>query len=80
MTLVTNIAIIVLSDEASESDNNPKGRKENEMDMTERERKDTMMSTLYEIRLMVDADSKATYTKEEILNLLDTIARAKGAE
>lgn len=50
------------------------------MDMNERERKDTMMSTLYEIRLMVDADDKDTYTKEEILNLLDTIARAKGAE
>lgn len=60
--------------------NNPKGGKENKMDMNERERKDTMMSTLYEIRLMVDADSKETYTKEEILNLLDTIARAKGAE
>ena len=71
---------MVLSDETKKSDNNPKGRKENKMDMTEKERKDTMMSTLYEIRLMVDADSKETYTKEEILNLLDTIARAKGAE
>lgn len=50
------------------------------MDMNERERKDTMMSTLYEIRLMVDADEKETYTKEEILKLLDTIARAKGVE
>lgn len=60
--------------------NNPKGRKENKMDMNERERKDTMMSTLYEIRLMVDADDKDTYTKDEILKLLDTIARAKGVE
>lgn len=50
------------------------------MDMNERERKDTMMSTLYEIRLMVDADEKDTYTKDEILKLLDTIARAKGVE
>ncbi|MCM1387332.1 MAG: hypothetical protein NC231_08400 [Bacillus sp. (in: Bacteria)] len=50
------------------------------MDMTEKERKDTMMSTLYEVRLMVDADEKETYTKAEILKLLDTIARAKGAE
>lgn len=57
-----------------------KGERRTKMDMTEKERKDTMMSTLYEIRLMVDADSKETYTKEEILNLLDTIARAKGAE
>lgn len=50
------------------------------MDMNERERKDTMMSTLYEIRLMVDADDKGTYTKYEILKLLGTIARAKGVE
>ena len=50
------------------------------MDMNERERKDTMMSTLYEIGLLVDADEKDTYTKEEILKLLDTIARAKGVE
>ena len=50
------------------------------MDMNERERKDTMMSTLCEIRLMVDADEKDTYTKEEILKPLDTIARAKGVE
>ena len=62
------------------ADNNPKGRKGKQMDMNERERKDTMMSTLYEIRLMVDADSKETYTKAEILSLLDTIARAKGVE
>ena len=34
-------------------------------------------STIYEIRLMLDADEKETYTKEEILKLLDTIARAK---
>lgn len=37
-------------------------------------------STIYEIRLMVDADEKETYTKEEILKLLDTVARAKEAE
>ena len=48
--------------------------------MTEKERRDTKMSTLYEIRLMVDTDEKETYTKDEILKLLDTIARAKENE
>lgn len=37
-------------------------------------------STLYELRLMVDANDKETYTKEEILQMLDTIARAKETE
>ena len=60
--------------------NNPTGRKENKMDMSERERKDARMTMLYEIRLMIDAEEKATYTKEELLQLLDTIARAKDAE
>lgn len=48
--------------------------------MNKEEIKVVKNSTLYEIRLMVDADNKATYTKEEILNLLDTIARAKEPE
>lgn len=34
-------------------------------------------ATIYEIRLILDSDEKETYTKEEILKLLDTIARAK---
>lgn len=37
-------------------------------------------STIYEIRLMLDADEKETYKKEEILKLLDTIARSKETE
>ena len=37
-------------------------------------------STIYEIRLMLDTDEKETYTKDEILKLLDTIARAKETE
>lgn len=37
-------------------------------------------STIYEIRLMLDVDNKETYTKDEILKLLDTIARAKDTE
>lgn len=36
-------------------------------------------STIYEIRLIVDADEKETFTKEEIFKLLDTMARAKEA-
>ena len=50
------------------------------MDMNERERKDIMMSTLYDIRLTVDAASKETFTKAEILSLLDAIARTRGVE
>ncbi len=49
-------------------------------DMTEREMKTVKMSTLYELRLIVDSDEKETYTKDEILVLLDTIARAKEQE
>ena len=37
-------------------------------------------STIYEIRLMLDVDNKETYTEDEILKLLDTIARAKDTE
>ena len=37
-------------------------------------------STIYEIRLMVDSEEKETFTKEEILKLLDAIARAKETE
>lgn len=49
-------------------------------DMTEKERKDTRMSTLYELRLLIGASEKETYTKDEILEMLDTIARAKETE
>ena len=48
--------------------------------MTEKERKDTKMSIIYEIRLIVDSKEQENYTKAEILELLDTIARAKDAE
>jgi len=47
------------------------------VDMNEKERKDARVAMIYEIRLIVDADEKETYTKEEILKLLDTVARAK---
>ena len=45
--------------------------------MSEKERKDARAAMIYEIRLLIDADTKETYTKEEILKLLDTVARTK---
>lgn len=45
--------------------------------MNEKERKDARAAMIYEIRLLIDADTKETYTKEEILKLLDTVARTK---
>ena len=44
---------------------------------TAKDRKDTKLATIYEIRLTIDAESKETFTKEELLKLLDTMARAK---
>ena len=35
------------------------------------------MATLYELRLMIDANEKDSYTKEEILRLIDQVAMAK---
>lgn len=35
------------------------------------------MSIIYEIRLLIDAEEKDTFGKDEILKLLDTVARAK---
>ena len=42
--------------------------------MTEKERQDTKMATLYELRLLFTNDEKKEYTKEEIVELLDKIA------
>ncbi|MCI9388394.1 MAG: hypothetical protein HFH54_01755 [Lachnospiraceae bacterium] len=47
------------------------------MDMTEKERQDTKMATLYELRLIFTNGEKTEYTKEEIVELLDKIAMAK---
>lgn len=49
-------------------------------EMNKEEIKVVKNSTIYEIRLMVDSSEKETYTKDEILKLLDTIARAKEPE
>ncbi len=47
---------------------------------TEKDRKDTQKATIYDIRLIIDASDKETYTKKEIMALLDQIARAKDQE
>ncbi|RKJ79180.1 hypothetical protein D7X33_08535 [Butyricicoccus sp. 1XD8-22] len=46
----------------------------------EKERKDTQKALIYDIRLLVDASEKETYTKQELLSLLDQIARTKDQE
>ena len=45
--------------------------------MTEKERQDTKMATLYELRLLFTQGEKKEYTTEEIVELLDKIATAK---
>lgn len=49
-------------------------------EMTEKERKDAKMATLYELRLLFTQGDKEQYTKEEIVELLDKIATAKEQE
>ena len=46
-------------------------------DMNEKERNDTQLATLYDLRLTVSQSEKTEYTKEEILQLLDTVAMTK---
>ena len=45
--------------------------------MADKERQDTKMATLYELRLIFSTGDKKEYTTEEILELLDKIAQAK---
>ncbi|MCI9473451.1 MAG: hypothetical protein HFF31_05505 [Flavonifractor sp.] len=47
---------------------------------TEKERKDTQKAMLYDLRLIVKASEKEHYTKDELLDLFDTIAAAKDQE
>lgn len=47
---------------------------------TEKEYKAIEKATLFDLRLIVKGSDKETYTKEEILDLLDTIAEAKAQE
>ena len=48
--------------------------------MTEKERRDTKMATIYELRLLFTSGDKKQYTTEEIVELLDKIAMAKDQE
>lgn len=43
---------------------------------TDKERKETKMDLLYELRLKIDGEDKKEYTKEELVELLDNIGRA----
>ncbi len=52
---------------------------ENE-NMTERERKDVRTALIYQLRLLFDADEREIFNKDEILQMFDTIARAKETE
>lgn len=45
--------------------------------MTESERKDTQLATLFDFRLQIKGSEKEEYTKNEILELIDTIALEK---
>ena len=45
--------------------------------MSDKERQDTKMATLYEIRLIISNGDKKEYSKEELLEMLDNIALAK---
>lgn len=47
---------------------------------TEKERKDTQKEMLYDLRLIIKGSEKEQYTKDELLDLLDTIAAAKDQE
>lgn len=44
------------------------------MEMTEQERQDTRKALLYELRLIFSNGDKTEYSREEILEKLDTIA------
>ena len=45
--------------------------------MTDKERQDTKMATLYELRLIFANGEKSEYTKEEIVELLDKIGAGR---
>lgn len=48
--------------------------------MTDKERCDTQLATLYELRLQILKSEKLDYTKDEVLELLDTIAQEKATK
>lgn len=48
--------------------------------MTEKERTDTQLAMLYDLRLQVKKQEKDTFTKDDILELLDSIALEKNSK
>ena len=48
--------------------------------MTEKERQDAKLATLYELRLILTNGGKTEYTLDELCELLDKIAMAKEQE
>ena len=54
-----------------------KGRWKVMDNMTDKERKDTRMAMLYELRLMFTQGEKEEYTRQEIIEMLDKIALSK---
>ena len=47
---------------------------------TEKDYKTIEKATLYDLRLLIKASEKEQYTKEELMDLIDTIAAAKEQE
>lgn len=45
--------------------------------MTEQERRDARRLMLYDLRLLVKGSEKGQYSKEELLDFIDTIADAE---
>ena len=59
-----------------------KGGERMEIDeiMTDKERTDTQLATLYDLRLQIKKSEKEEYTKEDILELLDSVALEKSSK
>ena len=47
---------------------------------TEKDYKTIEKATLHDLRLLIKASEKEQYTKEELMDLIDTIAAAKDQE
>ena len=48
--------------------------------MADKERKDTQKAMLFDLRLIIKGSEKEEYTKDELLDLIDTVATAKEQE
>lgn len=55
-------------------------RKEKNMEMTDKEIKAVEKATIYDLRRIFTSGEKKEYTTDEIAELLDKIAEAKGQE